>query len=193
MKHNSSLWLATLAQHTRSNMEQAKQWLMLPEEVLQQRPAPGKWNALECIEHLNRYGDFYMPEFRNRIETTKFSSPQDWFKQGWLGGYFTKSMEPKARLNRMKTFKAMDPANARLTKTVISKFVQQQAELLDIIDRAKLVDINKTRTSISITSLITLKLGDALAFFTAHNNRHMQQAERALAIKSSAADMAIGG
>ncbi len=30
-------------------------------QLLQQRPAPDRWSVLDCLDHLNRYGRFYLP------------------------------------------------------------------------------------------------------------------------------------
>jgi len=38
---------------------------------------------LECIEHLNRYGDFYIPEITKRIKTGKSTTTSSPFKSNW--------------------------------------------------------------------------------------------------------------
>jgi hypothetical protein len=184
MQHNTSLWLSGLAKHTQANLEAANQWLLLPDEILEKRPSPSQWNALECIEHLNRYGDFYLPEFARKIEATTFRTPAPWFKSGWLGNYFTKSMEPKPGFKKMKTLKLMNPSGTRVSRNVLNTFISQQRAFLEILEQAKKVDIGRTRTAISISSLLSLKLGDGLAFFTVHNTRHIEQAKRALVLSA---------
>ncbi len=54
------------------------------------------WSILECLEHLNLYGDFYIPEIKNRIESSK-TLPKENFKSRILGNYFAKSMLPKEK------------------------------------------------------------------------------------------------
>ncbi|MCU0387996.1 MAG: DinB family protein [Chitinophagaceae bacterium] len=189
MKHNTSHWLAQLAQHTRNNLHQATQWLMLEEEELLQRPAPGKWNVLECIEHLNRYSDFYLPEFRRRIEASTLHPSGSFFKSGWLGAFFIKSMQPGPDSKKMKTFREMDPSGQMLSREVVAKFIQQQKEFLQILENAAKVDLNRIKISISITKLIRIRLGDGLAFYTVHNNRHIQQASEVLKANASIFDI----
>jgi uncharacterized damage-inducible protein DinB len=45
-----------------------------------------------------------------------------------------------------------------------------------LLQSAREVDLNRTKTAISITKLITLKLGDTFRFVITHNERHMAQA-----------------
>lgn len=171
--------LAELEGLTRRHLAQAEVLLEKPEEVLQAKASPAAWSALECVEHLNRYGDFYLPEIDRRISSARPDSGQV-FKSGWLGRYFAESMKPKPKLNKMRTFRNMDPANCSLDKNVILRFIDQQHRMLELLRRARSVDIGRVRTSISITPLITLKLGDTLQVVIYHNERHLQQAQRAV-------------
>lgn len=145
-------------------------------QYLSYRPAGEAWNILECIEHLNLYSDYYLPEIKSRIQKSQFKH-EPYFKTGLLGNYFAKSMLPKTKMKKMKTFKVMDPIHKQLSVQVIDKFIHQQHELIALLDASKSVSLNKTKTSISITSLITLKLGDTFRFLINHMHRHMHQIE----------------
>jgi hypothetical protein len=181
MKINTSDLLTDLKQRTLDNQKRVKLMLQLGEERLNKRPAPESWSALECIEHLNYYGDFYLPEIAQRMAQSSYP-PKAIFKSGWLGNYFAKSLLPKEQLNAMKTFKSMDPMGSTLDSSVLSTFLQQQVETLSLLERAKDVDLNKTKTAISISKLIKLRLGDTFRVLIYHNQRHVMQAERALGL-----------
>jgi len=143
---------------------------------LQWRQNDGSWNILECLEHLNLYGDFYVQEIEARIKSSNTQS-QDYFKSGWLGGYFSRSMLPKGKLNKMSTFKDKDTLQMNLDKTVIDRFLYQQHKLLELLELAKSVSLSKVKTNITIP-IIKLKLGDTLQFYINHMRRHMRQIER---------------
>lgn len=138
------------------------------------------WSILECLEHLNLYGDFYLPEIELKIKNSTTKNEVE-FKPGILGNYFAKSMLPKEKLNKMKTFKDKNPLNANLNKTVLDKFINQQNQLLDLLNQSKKVSLNKVKITISISSLIKLKLGDTFQFYINHILRHLKQIERIIA------------
>lgn len=144
------------------------------------------WNMLECLEHLNLYGDFYLPQIESNIRESKTKADPE-FKSGWLGNYFAKSMLPKEKLNKMKTFKDKNPLNAKLDKMVIDKFIDQQIKLLGLLNESRKVSLNKVKIPTSISNLIALKLGDTFQFFINHIIRHLHQVERIQAAMHSSA------
>jgi len=56
---------------------------------------------LECLEHLNVYDEFYLPEIEKTINSAKNKS-EFIFKSGILGNYFAESMIPKTYINKKK-------------------------------------------------------------------------------------------
>ena len=135
------------------------------------------WNILECLEHLNLYGDFYLPQMESKIKSSNTKAGSE-FKSGLLGNYFAKSMLPKEKLNKMKTFKDKNTLNVRLDKMVIDKFIDQQIKLLELVNQSRKVSLNKVKIPTSISSLIRLKLGDTFQFFINHIIRHLSQIDR---------------
>ncbi len=151
----------------------------LPESVLNARLSEDSWSVLECIEHLNRYGNFYLPEIEKRIgESRTRHAPV--VKSGLLGNYFAQSMLPRQKLNKMKTFRNMNPIHSQLDKDVLNTFESQQKRMLDLLRRSNSIDLNKVKTGTSISKLIRLRLGDTFRFVIYHNERHIRQAERIL-------------
>ncbi|MTI21539.1 DinB family protein [Fulvivirga sp. RKSG066] len=146
---------------------------------LQQQPESDKWNALMCLEHLNRYGDFYLPEIKSRLAYSTHEA-DEYFKGGLLGNYFAESMKPKEKLNKMNTFKSMNPIDDTLDKDTIDTFIAQQKEMLNLLDDARDKSLKKTKTAISISKWIKLRLGDTFRIVIYHNQRHMVQAFNAI-------------
>jgi hypothetical protein len=171
--------LQDLLERTQENKNKAEGYNTLPLETLNWKSSPDSWSILECLEHLNRYGDYYIPEIEKRI-TASTHKPSKIFKSGWLGNYFANSMLPKEKLNRMKTFKSMDPKGSSLDKGVLSKFIVQQQAIANLLNKSKEVDLTKTKTGISISKWIKLRLGDTFRVVIYHNQRHLVQAERVL-------------
>jgi hypothetical protein len=166
-----------LLEQTRQIINQVEKLKTFDLHTLTWKENETSWSILECLEHLNLYGDFYLPEIESKIKnsTTKVDLE---FKSGMLGSYFAKSMLPKEKLNKMKTFKDKNPLNANLDISVIDKFINQQIKLLDLLNQSRNVSLNKVKIQTSISSLIKLKLGDAFQFLINHIIRHLNQIDR---------------
>jgi hypothetical protein len=167
-----------------SLIDQTKQIIYQVEELknndiqmLNWKENPSSWCILECLEHLNLYGDFYLPQIESAIKNTE-SKHEVEFRNGLLGNYFAKTMLPKEKLNKMKTFIDKNPLNAILEITVIDRFINQQIKLMDLLNQSKTISLNKVSISTSITSFIKLKLGNTFQFIINHNIRHLKQIER---------------
>lgn len=180
MKSTNKELLQDLIQRTQDHLNQAERYLQMDKEALNWKENSEKWSVLECMEHLNRYGDFYIPEISQRLQTGKKASDTSRFKSGWLGNYFAESMLPKEKLNKMKTFASMNPVGSQLDKGVLEKFITQQKQLLELLDKARKIDLNKTKTAISISKFIKLRLGDTFRVVIYHNYRHIVQVEKTL-------------
>ncbi len=170
---------------TENNIEFTKSFQNQNNDALNFRTSENSWSILECLEHLNFYGQFYLPEIENRINKSQFSVKKLDFKSGLLGNYFANMMLPKEKLNKMKTMKTANPIHKLLDKSVIEEFINQQNKILQLLEKAKTVDLEKTKTSISISKFVKLKLGDTFRFLIYHNLRHIEQAKNVLKSISS--------
>ena len=177
MKTKSTQLLKELTANTENHIKRVSAFLEMSDEHLNQRPGPKSWTVLECIEHLNRYGDYYIPAMRERMEAD--SKPAaELFKSGLLGNYFANTMLPKAKMKKMSTFKDKNPLGSALNKSTIRRFNQQQLDMLELLELAENKNLNSIKIPITITRFIKFKLGDTFRFLIYHNERHIQQAER---------------
>jgi len=147
---------------------------MLNEGDLRWRASESSWNILECIEHLNRYGNHYLPAIDGAIQKAK-KPKEETFHPGFLGDYFAKSMLPAAQMKKIKTFKDKNPLDTDLSISVLDTCIQQQKDLLQLLEKASKVSLNKTRVTTSISAMIRLKLGDTFQFLINHILRHLKQ------------------
>ena len=185
--HNAKQLIAKLQQETESLLNIAiQQWQMTNPSVFKQQPAEGAWSAMQCLGHLNAYGDYYLPAIEKAIKEAKEQNKTraETFTPGWLGNYFTNLMMPNEKgvpTKKMKAPKNYTTNNEGDSDCTIAKFIDQQEKMLQLLEEAKSVDLNAVRIPISIAKFIKLKLGDVFMFLIAHNLRHVKQAERAIA------------
>ncbi len=157
------------------------EWQMLTHDAFSKQPQTGGWSANECIQHLNSYGHYYLPEIKKAMEKSLLPATNI-FKSGRLGDYFTRLMEPgeNGPAKKMKSPSNHAPKSIQNSVDVIAEFIDQQEQILALLNKARSKDLNKIRIPISIAKFLRLKLGDVFMFLIAHNRRHVMQATRAI-------------
>lgn len=173
--------LNDLKQRTERFIAQAEKWKSLTQDQLNWRESSEKWSVLQCLEHLNLYGDFYLPEFEKRIlAATQINSDPE-FKGGWFAEKTANGMLPKDNKlsNSMNTFKNMNPDHSKLTITILDRFLKQQHQMLTMLEKAESVNIAKVKCKITLP-VIKFNLGSTFKFVIYHNERHLWQASNVL-------------
>lgn len=179
---NSHTLLAGLAADVQAMIHRAEELHRLPPELLSTPPAPGKWSVAEILAHLNIYAEYYLPAIEKKLQTAR-KLPDPIFKPGWLGNYFTRMMKPmpdNTVPHKMKTFKNAIPPQDIDAEAALNSFLRHSDSLLNLLKRSKRVNLNAIRIPISISKLVTLKLGDTFRFFIAHEQRHFLQIKNTL-------------
>ncbi|MBX3253092.1 MAG: DinB family protein [Chitinophagaceae bacterium] len=174
---NKYLLLEDLEARVESHLADAvKIFQNLPEAALLKPSATGGWSIAQCLDHLNRYGHYYLPQIKKGLEQK--TPENDTFKSTWLGSYFTRMMEPSTGTKKIKAFRAYVPPAQLNAHAVVAAFITQQETLLTYLKNARSSNLNIIRVPVSIARFIRLKLGDVFGFIIAHNERHIQQAKR---------------
>ena len=180
MKLNKYRLIEELETELRNQIAQVKEnFENASESVLQSPAATGGWSILQCLDHLNSYGLYYLPQIRDALEKAK-KSDKTTYESGWFGDYFTKIMSPETGTKKFKAFKDHLPAELPDSKGVISEFLRQEELLLQYLSDAKRIDMASVRVPVSISRWIGIRLGDTFRFLLAHNRRHLIQAGRNL-------------
>ena len=177
MQTTNNILIDELLHIVESTTVSAKKFKQLSDAQLKFKKSPESWSVLECIEHLNLYGDFYLPEIQKEILNAEKVPSASIVKSGAIGNYFANLMKVKdGKLKKMKSPADKNPATSELSFTTIDRFLKQQELLKQLLLQSRTVNLTKTKTSISLTRLIRLRLGDTLRFLVYHMERHIQQA-----------------
>ncbi|MBS1665506.1 MAG: DinB family protein [Bacteroidetes bacterium] len=185
--------LDNLEEMVNSHIQTAvEQFQNMHQDLLNRPAADGGWSIAQCLEHLNRYGDYYLPLIGRGIAIQRQLVKGGKFKSGFIGAYFTRMMNPDTNTGRkkIKAFKAYSPVPELDAHAVVAEFIRQQEELLLCVRRARMVDLNIPRIPISILKLLKLKMGDVLQFLIMHDERHVRQAKRNLVMPMQARSLA---
>jgi len=178
MKIIGSQLIENLLIITKNSTETVQKLKELKIDEMNEKYAPNEWSILECIEHLNLYGSFYLPVIERAILSQKTVSNPRVFKSSIIGDYFVNLIKIRPdKVKKMSTAKNMNPFGRSLTITTIDRFLKQQEQLKSLLDQAKYVDMTKATTPVSISKFIKLRLGDTLRFMVYHIERHVTQAD----------------
>jgi len=71
----------------------------LSEEDLNAKKDPSQWSILECLEHLNLYGDFYLPEIEKQLLQGARVNENKIFKSGAIGKGAFQNVATKKGIN----------------------------------------------------------------------------------------------
>ncbi len=177
MKINQQQLLTELYQRTERAAASAQTFKNLPLAQLNFKPTDAAWSILECIEHLNLYGKFYLPEIEQALLKATKVDATNVYKSSFLGDFFVNSIKA-GNQKKMKATQMMLPQKSNLSITTLDQFIKQTERLKTILTQARECDLTKPKTPISLTKLLTLRLGDTLRFLVYHNERHILQAEK---------------
>ena len=155
----------------------------LSADLFNSKPSDKKWSIGECFEHLNLTLDFYIPKMETIIKNKKrYMGHNEYFSYGLLGRMAVTAMLPKSNKRipyKMKTFRKLKPQQSQANKQhVIRKFLSYQKSTLDIIQELKEVNMKKPKITTVAGPMLKMRIGDALHFMIAHNQRHIVQAQQ---------------
>jgi len=178
MQTDSTILIDELLKIVSDARTSALKFKELTPQQLNLKMHPDSWSVLECIEHLNLYGDFYLPEIEMRMLQHPKTNRTSTFKSGMLGNYFANLMQVKqGKIKKMKTPKDKNPINSNLTPLTLERFLKQLELLKSLLNQARSYDLIRIRTGISLSPLIKIRLGDTFRFVVFHIERHIVQAE----------------
>ena len=151
-----------------------------PSGRLNARPGEGRWSALECLEHLNRYADHYLPLLRDRVPRAP-AREGDAYRPGLLGRPFALAMHPARRAKKLRSPGRMNPLGSTLdAEVVVGAFRQNQAAYLEVLRALRGKELRGSRIPISAFPIVKLHLGDMLHTLVWHHARHVLQAGEAV-------------
>lgn len=158
--------------------------LPLPDALLNHKSAPTSWSVLECLEHLNRYGRYYLPALECALgHSGPALGPDEEVTASWLGRKSYEMVRPENH-KAHTTLARMNPARSQLNRAVLQEFQEQLSGLQALVPLAYHVNLNRKLVPVEFFRLLKLQAGEALLFVVAHMQRHVQQAQRAAFVAS---------
>jgi hypothetical protein len=147
------------------------------------KPAPDRWSVGQCLEHLVTSDGAYFPTF----ETVRQGGYRKtlWQRMPGLPGFFgamlLKTIDP-ANTKKSKAPAIFKPASSDVDADIVRRFGEQQARLLEYLQAGAGLDLDRTIIASPVTPIVTYSLFDAFRILVRHAQRHVQQADRVVAL-----------
>lgn len=159
----------------------------LRKDQLDWQPNEKSWSISQCLAHLNAYYRYYIPVFRGKISNTRFKDPQDFFSSSPLGIAVSSSVmlgKVKNVKRKLKSTKEYNPLiNTTLSlDNVIQEYAVHVQEFKAVLKESAVINLRKTKCPLSLRPVVKLNIGDAFIFTAYHNERHIEQMKRILAM-----------
>jgi hypothetical protein len=146
----------------------------LTPERFRQRPRNGGWSIAECLAHLALTSGEYI----KLADPVLAEAPRGHgrFKRDLVGRILAWSLEPPYRM-KTRTLPAYIPASEHLDNA-LPMFLQSQHDLIATLERANGVALDKVMVQSSFNPRIHYNLLSFFSILTAHQRRHLWQAEQ---------------
>ena len=147
------------------------------------RPGTQSWSIAECLDHLNVTARAVVAKMKpviadGRARGITGTGP---FRYGWFSRWFEAEMEPPPR-RRTRTPPVFEiTANSDHQKAaILSAYRTTGDEWLAVLESARGLDLRKVNTTSPVTRLLRFPLGAYFRVSTAHERRHLWQAEQVI-------------
>jgi DinB superfamily len=154
------------------------------------RPGTQAWSIAECLDHLNVTARAVAAKMapaiaEGRLRGLTGTGP---FTYGWFSRWFEAEMEPPPR-RRTRTPTVFEiTANSNHPQAdVLAAFRATGDAWLALLESARGLDLRRVKTTSPVTRFLRFPLGGYFRVSTAHERRHLWQAEQVRAAPGFAA------
>jgi hypothetical protein len=153
-----------------------------PARLFTIRPTPNQWSAAECLSHLSLSTELFLPALRKTIDEARSrgltaAGPP---RMDMLGRILRWFLEPPVR-SRVKTKPEFVPRSIRAKAEALAEFMRWQKQLVVLLQSSSDVPIGRLKVVSPFDTRLKYNVYSAFMILTAHQRRHLWQAEQAVA------------
>ena len=146
-------------------------------EQLNWSPTPGQWSVGQCLDHLLKANQVYLPPIARALDGRSHAPVQE-ITPGWFGRWFIRTqIDPSTQRRRGRAPGKITPAQ-NVDPSVLDEFVRSNDTVRDLVRRASAYDVNRVRFVNPFVPLVRFTVGTGLEVVWRHQRRHLLQAER---------------
>jgi len=146
---------------------------------LTKRGEPESWSTAECLDHLARTTDSYLPAISRAVATAPKLSANRPLRTGKIASLLIRNLEPPYRL-RYKVIPQLAPQQTDF-EAAWSAFEQSQTRLSETVCSATGLAIDKVKVPCPVCTHVTYNAYGAFRMLAAHQRRHLWQVQQILA------------
>lgn len=152
-----------------------------PARLFTVRPSLNQWSAAECLSHLSISTEMFLPVLRKTMDEarsrglTADGAP----RMDVLGRVLRWFLEPPVR-SRVKTKPAFVPKSIRAKAETLAEFTRLQKQLVALLQSSSGLPLGKLKVVSPFDSRVKYNVYSAFMILTAHQRRHLWQAEQAV-------------
>lgn len=145
------------------------------------QPREGAWSIAQCLDHLGRGNTLYAAALDKAVREARAEDkpPRDRIRPGWFGRYFIRALQPPPKA-KMRAPGKIVPAPQIPGQEALAGFLRSQEDMRAVIRDGAGLDLNRIRFRNPFFWFLRFTVGTGLLIITAHNRRHLWQAERVL-------------
>jgi hypothetical protein len=153
----------------------------LSAEQLNWKPAAESWSVGQCLDHLVKSNEEFYPE----LDALAAGTRKNTFWQNWsplsgiAGAFLVKTLKKDSQ--KVKTNQKMTPPS-EIPADIVDKFAVHQAEFTEKIRSTADADWRKTVLTSPFVKIMTYRMDVGLKALIEHEERHVRQAKRVLAM-----------
>ena len=155
----------------------------LPASAWGTRPPSGGWSIGECLMHLNITSERYVPLLDDALRSirTKGLLAEGPLRRDFVGYMLSRFLEPPVRM-KIPTTPPFVPGQIEPMPDVLERFDYLQGELVVRLERGAGLALERQRIVSPFNTRVRYNLYAAFCVLTAHQRRHLWQAERVRAV-----------
>lgn len=152
----------------------------VPVEKWGQRPSEGSWSVAECVAHLNLTAEAYVGRLRDAIARGRSAggSPPAHYRRDLFGWLVWRAVRPETKA-KIKTTAAFVGAADTPPAQLVADFDRYQDEMIGLLRQGDGLPLHKLKVVSPFGPRLRYSVYSTFTILTAHEHRHLQQAERA--------------
>jgi hypothetical protein len=164
-----------------SFLTEIKKLNLLSDAQLNWKPAENLWSIAECIEHLSITNQLYFDEIEKQFSEKQIACNDEEtpVKHRFFGKLIIKTVDP-SNIKKTKTFSVFQPSKSFINKNSITKLIEIQKSLINLISSSVNLDTNRYSMSSPASKLVRENFSDVIEIIRLHNKRHLIQIEKLL-------------